>query len=204
MLCTLCTSLNFNLSPIQTDPSAPISWSSTPTSTKYYISAHQPSLPALFASAKQGCHLCMLIRSELFHIRGHESEEERHQGLIDLRLYITGEEEESRSVELDSYSGKQIQAVVRTNMRDVRVMLDFMRFEPYLQSLLQEKAYSCVPNTGCSENFKLVTTWLSRCLRHHPLCTISTPPYPELPSRVLDVACPITPSKLALVDTLGI
>ena len=129
MLCNLCTSPNFNLSPVQTDPSAPISWTSTPTPTKYYVSAHQPSLHALFASAKQCCHLCMLIRSELSHIRGHESEEECHQGVIDLRVYITGKEEERRSVELDSYSRKQIQAVARTNMRDVRVSLDFVRFE---------------------------------------------------------------------------
>ena len=129
MLCTLCASPNFNLSPIQTDPSAPIPWTSTPTSTRYYVSTHQPSLPALFASAKQGCHLCTLIRSELFHIRGHESEEEHHQGFVDLRVYITGEEEEKGWVGLESYSGKQIQAVTRTNMRDVRVPLDFIRFE---------------------------------------------------------------------------
>jgi hypothetical protein len=71
----------------------------------------------------------MLIRSELFHIRGHESDEERHQGFIDLRVYITGEEEETGSVELDAHFGKQIQAVARTKTRDVRVMLYFMRFE---------------------------------------------------------------------------
>jgi hypothetical protein len=71
----------------------------------------------------------MLIRSELFHIRGHESEEDRHQGFIDLRVYVSGEEEETGSVELDSHPGKQIQAVVRTNTRDVRLMLDFMLFE---------------------------------------------------------------------------
>jgi hypothetical protein len=147
MLCTLCASLNFNLSSVQTDPSAPISWTSTPTSTKYYVSAHQPSLPALFASAKQGCHLCMLIRSELFHIRGHESEEERHQGFIDLRVYITGEEEERRSVELDSYSGKQIQAVARTNTRDVRVPLDFMRFErSWARAFTYHMALTCDTN----------------------------------------------------------
>ncbi|PMD32284.1 hypothetical protein L207DRAFT_590577 [Hyaloscypha variabilis F] len=204
MLCTLCASLNFNLSPLQTDPFAPIPWTSTPISTKYYVSAHQPSLPALFASAKQGCHLCMLIRSELFHIRGHESDEERHQGFIDLRVYVTGEEEETGSVELDTHFGKQIQAVARTKTRDVRVMLDFMRFEPYIESLLQEKAYNFASNTGCSENFKLATTWLSRCLRHHAFCTIATPLYPELPSRVLDVTCSTTPSKLALIDTFGI
>jgi hypothetical protein len=71
----------------------------------------------------------MLIRSELFHIRGHESEEERHQGFVDLRVYVTEEEERRRSVVLDLNSGKQVQAVVRTNSRDVRVLLDFMQFE---------------------------------------------------------------------------
>jgi hypothetical protein len=129
MLCALCISPDFTLSPPQTDPSALLSWTSTPTSTKYYVSAHQPSLPALFASAEEGCHLCVLIRSELFHIRGHESEEERHQGPIELRVYVTDEEAKEGSVELDLRAGKQVHVVVRTQMRDVRVMLDFMRFE---------------------------------------------------------------------------
>jgi hypothetical protein len=137
MLCTLCTAPKFTLSPIQIDPSAPVTWTSTPTSTKYYASAHQPSLPALFASAEQGCHLCILIRSELFHIRGHESEEERHQGFVDLRVYVTDEEERRRSVELDGNSGKQVQAVVRTHVRDVRVLLDFMQFERTYPGRLQ-------------------------------------------------------------------
>jgi hypothetical protein len=127
MLCTLCTSLDFSLSSLKSDPSPPY-WP-TPISTKYYVTAHQPSLPTLFASAEQGCRLCTLIRSELFHVRGHESQEERHQGPVELRVYLTDEEAKGRSVNLDVNSGKQVQAVARTEMRDVRVMLDFMQFE---------------------------------------------------------------------------
>lgn len=128
MLCTLCTSLDFSLSSLKTDPSPPLYWP-TPISTKYYVTAHQPSLPTLFASAEQGCRLCTLIRSELFHVRGHESQEEGHQGPVELRVYVTDEEAKGRSVNLDVSSGKQVQAVARTKMRDVTVMLDFMRFE---------------------------------------------------------------------------
>jgi len=128
MLCTICTFLDFSLSSLKTDPSPPLYWP-TPISTKYYVTAHQPSLPALFASAEQGCRLCTLIRSGLFHVRGHESQEEGHQGPVELRLYVTDEEAKGRSVNLDVSSGKQVQAVARTKMRDVTVMLDFMRFE---------------------------------------------------------------------------
>lgn len=44
-------------------------------------------------------------------------------------MYLTDEEAKGRSVNLDVNSGKQVQAVARTEMRDVRVMLDFMQFE---------------------------------------------------------------------------
>jgi hypothetical protein len=128
MLCTICTSLDFSLSSLKTDPSPPLYWP-TPISTKYYVAAHQPSLPTLFASAEQGCRLCTLIRSELFHIRGHESQDEGHQGPVELRVYVTDEEAKGRLVNLDVNSGKQVQAVARTKMRDVRVTFDFMRFE---------------------------------------------------------------------------
>jgi hypothetical protein len=128
MLCTLCASLDFSLSSLKTDPSPPL-YRPTPISTKYYVAPHQPSLPTLFASAEQGCQLCTLIRSELFHVRGHESQEERHQGPVELRVYVTDEEARVRSVNLDSKSGKQVQVVVRTKMRDVTVLLDFMQFE---------------------------------------------------------------------------
>jgi len=128
MLCTLCTSLDFSLSSLQIDPYPPLYWP-TAISTKYYATSHQPSLLTLFASAEQGCPLCTLIRSELFHIRGHESQEERHQGPVELRVYVTDEEAKGRSVNLDVSSGKQMQAVARTKTRDVKVMLDFMQFE---------------------------------------------------------------------------
>jgi hypothetical protein len=65
----------------------------------------------------------------LFNIRGHESEEERHQGPVELRVYVTDEEAKGKSVNPDVNSGKQIEAVARTKMRDVRVTFDFMRFE---------------------------------------------------------------------------
>jgi len=44
-------------------------------------------------------------------------------------VYVTDEEAKGRSVNLDVKSGKQVQAVARTKMRDVTVMFDFMRFE---------------------------------------------------------------------------
>jgi len=93
------------------------------------------------------------------------------------------------------------------NVRDKPIVLSYDADDfllAHLASLLEGKAYNPSPSTGCDENFKLAMTWLSRCLKQHPLCTISTPPYPELPSRVLDVRCLTAPSRLALISTFGI
>lgn len=153
MLCPLCTCLDFSPSSLQIDPSPPSYWP-TPISTKYYVTAHQPSLPALFASAEQGCQLCTLIRSELFHARGHESQEEGHQGPVELRVYVTEEEAKCTSFNLNVNSAKQVQVVARTKMRDWTVMLDFMRFERSCPSTFHAITWYCIMTlTKCSVSY---------------------------------------------------
>lgn len=44
-------------------------------------------------------------------------------------MCLTDEEAERGSANLDVSSGKQVQAVARTNMRDVKVLLNFIQFE---------------------------------------------------------------------------
>jgi hypothetical protein len=44
-------------------------------------------------------------------------------------VYLRDEGAKGRFVNLDVNSGMQVQAVARTKMRDVRVMLDFMQFD---------------------------------------------------------------------------
>jgi hypothetical protein len=132
MLCRLCTLLDFSTSTVLTDPDPPFAWESSPSLVSYYSAPHQPNLPSLFASAEQGCHLCTLIRSELFHIRGHESEKKGHQGPIEVRIYVTDIEAENSHVEgLGGQVGKvrEIQFVAKTPMRNVRILLDFMQYE---------------------------------------------------------------------------
>src|SRR5579871_1088250 len=50
---------------------------------------------------------------------------------------------------------------------------------------------------------KLASVWLHRCLTEHITCMISDEPFPTLPSRVLDVDAPHSPSKLSLVESNG-
>jgi len=132
MLCRLCTLLDFSASTVLTDPDLPFAWDLSPSRLSYYSALHHPDLPSLFASAEQGCHLCTLIRSELFHRRGHESEKKGHQGPIEARIYVTDIEAEKSHVEsLCDQVGKvrEIQFVAKTPMRNVRIVLDFMQYE---------------------------------------------------------------------------
>ena len=50
---------------------------------------------------------------------------------------------------------------------------------------------------------KLASLWLHRCLTEHIACILSNEPLPALPSRILDVDAPHSPSKLSLVESSG-
>jgi hypothetical protein len=217
MLCRLCSEIAFDPLGIQVDNDPFPTFDETPPLKSYFVYEHQPSLDALFASAEGGCHLCILIRSELFHIRGHESEEDDHQGPVEVRLYVTDEE---AGISGDfSKLPREVHAVARTKMRDVRTIFNFVEYgcelgicawrwqangqAADLASLLEEKAENNPLTIECEENFKLAIRWLNDCLKHHSMCTISTLPNPPLPSRVLDVDSDLAPSKLALVSSEG-
>lgn len=127
MLCKLCSEITFDTSDLQIDSDPFPTFDETPSLKSYFTYAHQPSLDALFTSAESGCHFCILIRSELFHIRGHESKEDDHQGPVEVRLYLTDE---------DAEGGKgisnlpcEVHAVARTKMRDVRTIFNFVEYE---------------------------------------------------------------------------
>lgn len=131
MICHLCSSLDFSKSDIHIDSNPPFSWDSSPARSSFLCVTHQADLPSLFASADNGCHLCTLIRSELFHIRGHESEEAGHQGSIEFRLYLTDDEAAGfTGLEMGEVGkAREIQVVAKTVMRNIRLYLDFIQFE---------------------------------------------------------------------------
>lgn len=127
MLCKVCDEITFDLSNIQIDSDPFPTFDETPTLKSYFAYAHQASLDALFTSAESGCHFCILIRSELFHIRGHESKEDDHQGPVEVRFYVR--DDEAGGDKDFSKLPREVHAVARTKMRDVRTIFNFVEYE---------------------------------------------------------------------------
>jgi len=127
MLCRLCSEITFDLSDLQVDSDPFPSFDETPPLKHFFSYEHQPSLDSLFSSAESGCHFCILIRSELFHIRGHESKEDDHQGPVEVRLYVTADEAEGGKD--FTKLPREVHAVARTKMRDVRTIFNFAKYE---------------------------------------------------------------------------
>jgi hypothetical protein len=213
MLCDKCHSIDFEASPLfpNRTPQYYVGDEDDEEGPEYYAYLHQPTLDALFHSSNLGCHLCYQIRQGLFHIRGHESDEARHNGAVEIRHYKADKQ-------IAVYP-KSLQVVAKTPMRHVKVPFDLVQYSrksshtakiirsdlpaAFLADLLKEKATNNNPSIGCEENFKLASIWLQTCLTNHALCTISTPPNPPLPSRVLDVEAPDSPSGVALCSSKG-
>ncbi|KAH0562034.1 hypothetical protein GP486_003260 [Trichoglossum hirsutum] len=204
MLCSLCQSIDFRSSPIHQEARIGfVTWDTVDRedaineSAEYYAYDHHPSIEALQAAANAGCHLCIQIRSELFHLRGHESDEEVHKGPIEIRCYL--------KVDSGIYvlPPKEIVAVAKTPIRDVKVVFDLKHFDSSLATLLREKASNAHPSTGSEDNIKLAVSWLNRCLTTHEQCMISAPPYPQLPTRVLDVLPKGNSGDVCLCSTEG-
>jgi hypothetical protein len=146
MLCTRCQSIDFRSAPLLHDLEKPgfITWDTLnyeerhgPDGEKasYYAYPHHPSIEALRAAATtEGCRLCSQILSELFHIRGHESDEARHQGPIELRCYRKNVNRGDGDGDGDGGDlllppAEHIVAVARTPHRDVKVVLDLVRYD---------------------------------------------------------------------------
>ncbi|KAI9773272.1 MAG: hypothetical protein M1839_002184 [Geoglossum umbratile] len=204
MLCNLCRSIDFRHSTLHKEARIGfVTWDTVGQedaaykSGEYYVYDHHPTIEALRVAASGGCHLCAQIRSELFHLRLHESDEEHHRGKVEIRYYR--KTDDAKRI----LPPKEIVAVVRTPIRDVKIVFILMKFNPSLAALLREKASNVDPNSGCEENIKLAITWLNRCLTTHELCTLSTLPYPALPTRILDVEPPGRPDCVCLRSTEG-
>src|SRR5215469_15206964 len=131
MLCPLCRHIDFTTSPLQIELDSDDSyrWSSLPVSLRpahisgrYFRYSHHCSLEELFQSADEGCQLCIQIRSELFHLRGHESNEDHHRGPLELRYYPHADKKENQT------SIKEVFAVALTPIRHVKISLDFVQY----------------------------------------------------------------------------
>lgn len=129
MLCQYCRLIDFS----QTEPLLKATddsyrWASLPPELRpadlgrgYYAHPHHTSLSELFQCSVQGCHFCVQIRRELYHIRGHESREDHHQGYIEIRFYTQEEKEENGCRKLEIF------AVAVTPIRDVKLTFGFIR-----------------------------------------------------------------------------
>jgi hypothetical protein len=131
MLCQVCSSIDFSSSDLQFElDTAFDSWDSLPdnikpseSTRKYHASPHHLSLEDLFQSGEQGCHFCIKIRSELFNIRGHESNEDHHQGSLEVRYYPHAER-----VDKNKFRSREIYVVAKTPIRDVKLAFDFAQY----------------------------------------------------------------------------
>jgi len=127
MLCQYCKSIDFSALPLQQDEEkrSP-AWSSLPPELQqsdvgqYYYHRHHPSLPDLFDCSVSGCHFCIQIRRELFNIRRHESEDEDHQGPVEIRYYPHEAKTENDCRRLEIF------AVALTPSRHVKLPFDFI------------------------------------------------------------------------------
>src|SRR5579871_4302940 len=130
MLCSLCHDIDFTTSPLQVEldddssrwNSLPLSLRPSDISGRYFSYSHHCSLEELFQSADEGCQFCIQIRSELFHLRGHESNEDHHRGSLELRYYLHADKSDNDTLM------KEVIAVALTPIRQVRIPFDFVQY----------------------------------------------------------------------------
>ena len=122
MLCDKCHNIDFTASALVPNTTRQYYFGDDDEEgSEYYLYSHHPSLESLFNASEVGCHLCRQIRHELFHIRGHESEEPHHHGPLEIRQYKEADQSKI------SYP-KGLQVVAKTPMRDVKVSFDLVRY----------------------------------------------------------------------------
>ncbi len=211
MLCGKCKAIDFSWFPPQAEPSPDsFAWTSLPSSElpsdvtgRYFAFAHHPSVEALVRSAAQGCHFCTQALGALVHIGLLvDSPHEYHGGPIEIRWYPHAPRIRN------AVRGREIFAVARTGLRDIKARLLFVEYDcdkvetwqPCLGPILRDYAVNRSPSTGCQENFSLGRVWLGRCLASHSLCTLASPLHTPLPTRLLDLQAPCCASGIRLVD----
>ena len=122
MLCITCQLIDFSYSPLYREEPVDFPISDVDRRRDYLVYQHYSSIEALRAAATEGCHLCCQIRKELFHIRGHERDDEYHKGPIEIRYYpkINGESKSLPPAELI--------VVAKTPIRDVKLLFDLLQY----------------------------------------------------------------------------
>lgn len=122
ILCILCKSLDFSCSRLHQEESSEYPLRDDDYSKEYLAYDHHPSIEALRDAAIGGCHLCCQIRQELFHIRGHERNDEYHKGPIEIRYYpkVNAEKEILPPTELI--------VVAKTPIRNVKLTFGLMQY----------------------------------------------------------------------------
>ena len=142
MLCTKCRAIDFTASPLITLPDSDSSrWLSLPDSLqpshisgRYYSYPHYRNLQELFESANLCCHFCVQIRSELFHIRGHETTEEGHDGPVEMRYYPHEDK-----IFTGGGTIREVVVVIATLIRVIKMTFEFVRFPGQLSGIYSHK-----------------------------------------------------------------
>jgi hypothetical protein len=129
MLCVYCQEIDFTLAePLREKEADSDRWRTLPEELQptdlaglYHVQKHHATLPELFDCSANGCHFCLQIRQELFHLRGHESEQAHHQGYVEMRYYNQNETEENCCLRLEVF------VVAVTAAREIKLTFDFIR-----------------------------------------------------------------------------
>jgi hypothetical protein len=135
MLCAVCLAVNFIDSPLfSEDEVGFITWETLnePQAhlqpAEYFVCPHQVNIGALLTAADAGCHLCSLIRADLYQVQGHESKESQ-QGIVELRIYRKTNKQGKLLDPAD------VVVVIKTEVRDIKIVLDIAHFDSeFLQS----------------------------------------------------------------------
>jgi hypothetical protein len=128
MLCNRCQSIDFSGSPLHSEVVIGfhgwdgLSYKPSDGSGKFFACEHHPSIEDLVLAAEEGCHVCIQIRHGLWWARGHESNEVRHRGPIEIRYYQQTPKSKN-GVEIT-----ELFAVAKTPARDVKVTFDFVQY----------------------------------------------------------------------------
>jgi hypothetical protein len=128
MLCNRCQAIDFSLSPLHSEAVIGfhrwdgLSYKPSDGTGRFFACENHPTVEALASAAEEGCHFCIQIRHGLRRIRGHESDEVRHRGPIEIRCYEQTPKAENGVESIELF------AVAKTPAREVKVAFDFVQY----------------------------------------------------------------------------
>jgi hypothetical protein len=169
MLCNLCQKIDFSYSPLYEEAHVGfVTWDTLDDhdakykSAEYYAYEHHPSIEALRAAAVSGCHFCVQVLQELFHLRGHESDEAHHKGPIEIRYYHKVNDDK------EVLPPKEIVVVAKTPIRDVKLLFDFVQFSRQSEPLEYAACWWGRVAAGLSVLMLSYTHWHDfQCMREY-------------------------------------